>query len=282
MLTIDNINKEMCPEAVDFDNRDEVASKASTFLIPLEIMIPAALSMGTCDDTDDISILSTDLIDDSQDWEELPRELQQPRSIFDSYWKQTNESPTIQRPCVQMVPPSSPRGVTEPLHLPAAPLIPLLCESNDREEENNSYERHLNQVECKERKTTQASFLASIYHGRPLSASSRRRCGNMWNLASSSNCLARNDDWKYVGWVTRKAKSDSDLMNDRHRQLRSCLRQGRYHPNSSTEMACCQLSSESHRQSVSFNPKVEVVKVETPMEIWAEDGWSSWFDYQGR
>jgi hypothetical protein len=222
----------------------------------------------------------------------LPHPQEQPRSIFQSYWKETATAPARRRPCKAISCPPSPRGVADQF---------LASEQVGTPSKQVDYEQILKQMElpsnndrssfCISQKGCASALFISPYASRPL-ANTGRNWGGWWQAS-----LPSLDAFNLAGGLTtmsaRKAKSESNL-NSRPKTLASCLRESRYTPRpcgrgdatASQQLLLPQDSSSSSRPprrtpSVSFQQVVEVVRFEAPMESWASEGWSSWFDYQG-
>jgi hypothetical protein len=165
-----------------------------------------------------------------------------PRSIFKKYWIK-EERPTIQRS-------HSPRCVSN-LH----PSLGL--PTDDDEDTINTYERSLKQVEVTPKRNRS-------YDNIPLS----HGCWGGLFTASAPSMLVQ----PYLsGRYTRFAMSDSELHKSK--PLKPSLRRSRFSKEGKAEI------SSRHCHPVTFKSQVEVVRFEPPKEIWAHEGWSSWFTY---
>jgi hypothetical protein len=227
----------------------------------------------------------------------LPHPQQErPRSIFQSYWKETATAPARRRPCKAIPCPPSPRGVADQ-------FLRVASEQVETPSNKVDYEQILKQMELpspindrssfystsqKRSASSGVSLLVSPYASRPLAVTGRNWGG--WWQASLPSLDAFNLAGGRATMSSRKAKSESNL-NSRPKTLASCLRDSRYTPPLQSgrgdappqplQQGSSSPSPRRRTPSVSFQQVVEVVRFEAPMESWAAEGWSSWFDYQG-
>eukprot|EP00934_Nitzschia_sp_Nitz4_P006141 Nitzschia sp. Nitz4//scaffold257_size48314//18698//19498//NITZ4_007090-RA/size48314-processed-gene-0.4-mRNA-1//1//CDS//3329544451//6131//frame0 len=120
----------------------------------------------------------------------------------------------------------------------------------------NAYEHSLNQCEEPVRPKS------SRYSNQPLWAK--------WfsNKPFSAPSLQSHELEQRPGLHRRQAQSESQLYRT---PLKSCVRQGRF-----SQKATSQGAGESSH--VHFQPVVKVVQYNAPVESWAEEGWSKWFN----
>ena len=253
------------------------------------------------DDLDSVVSSLSSACDDEDDEKERCRIIEEfdkpkePRSIFGAYWKQVDDcgAPGSPGSCSQRrqyrVPtcPGSPRGVAETRSFLSESSLKLLIddENDDGEASINSYEQILKNMESAgtnsgNRRGGGSCLFDSPYSSRPLGETGRS-WGGWWRASLPS---FENIGGLSSGLYTRNARSESTL-NSRPKTLASCLRQSRYSLHRGGDGTCDAPSglspSSSSRPSVSFKQQVDIVKFEIPLESFAADGWSSWFDYRG-
>jgi hypothetical protein len=184
---------------------------------------------------------------DQIDEEESVRSVKsKPRSIFKKYWnKEESYAPSVQRS-------PSPRCIS---NMHASLGLP----SDDDDDATTNYESSLKQVEV-------APKRSRSYDNIPLS---HGWWGGLFT-ASTPSLLVQP---YFTGQYTRSAMSDSELYKSK--PLKSALRRSRFSKEGQAEI------SSRHCPPVTFKPQVEVVRFEPPKEIWAHEGWSSWFTYKG-
>ena len=269
---------------------DTVGSLTETLGSLSSCPIPVVATRVADDDADSVVSSLSSCDDDERCRIDEREEPSQPRSIFRSYWKQVDDGSLPSVRCHRSKPspcPGSPRGVADNSRHFLSPLSMklLVDEFDDPEASSSSYEQIIKHMESTDdsRRGGKGLFV-SPYASRPLAATGRT-WGGWWRAS-----LPSFETVGFSGGVYSRTSKSESALNTRPSTLASCLRQSRFSfshdddadSNVRRELSSPVSSSSSRRPLVSFKQQVDIVKFDIPLENFAADGWSSWFDYRER
>ena len=202
-------------------------------------MCPIEELLATNDLEQDFSSLSSD--DENDDTTPPQQQDSRPRSIFQSYWKNDG---TPDKPIRIQRSPSPKCVLRDPYR-----ELGLLDDEEEEEHLINTYERTLRHIEV-----VDTTYRRRPYQSRPLWMEWFANSAPSLRLSLNNNAFFR------------QTKSDTALHQT---TAKSALRKGRFGGGKPSTRAC------GH---VKFQPVVHVHPFEPPVESWAPDGWSNWFE----